>query len=145
MKKILILTTAVIIMSAVTYAQEKTATAGIHVPPGIKQSFTNDFPGTKSKWEKEGDKYEVNFVYEGKDMSVVYDANGNKQETETGMKISDLPIPVKNYLVKNYKGQKIKGAAIITKSNGEVNYEAEIKGRDVLFNKDGTFIKTSKD
>ena len=78
-------------------------------------------------------------------MSALYDASGNKTETEMDIKISGLPVAATDYITKNYKGEKIKEAAIITKANGEVNYEAEVKGMDLLFTKEGKFITTAKD
>lgn len=117
----------------------------VTVPSAIKTSFAKDFPGVTAKWDKEDAGYEANFKKDGKSMSVIYDANGERQETETDIKISELPEAVKSYIAQNYKGEKIKEAAMITKANGDVNYEAEVKGMDVLFAKDGKFIKTAKD
>ena len=34
---------------------------------------------------------------------------------------------------------------MITKPGGEVNYEAEVNGHDLIFNKDGKYIRTTKD
>ena len=115
------------------------------VPSAVKTSFAKDFPGTSPKWEKEAPNYEANFKMDGKSMSALYNGNGSRQESETDIKIADLPASVKDYIAQNYKGEKIKEAAIITKANGEVNYEAEVKGMDVLFTKEGKFIKTAKD
>ena len=81
----------------------------------------------------------------GKTMSALYDDNGNRQETETDINITDLPAAVTDYVSQNYKGEKIKETAIITKADGEINYEAEVNGMDLLFTKDGKFIKTAKD
>ena len=115
------------------------------VPAAVKTSFANDYPGRSAKWEKEAPNYEANFKMDGKTMSALYDGNGSRQESETDIKVADLPSSVQDYITQNYKGEKIKEAAIITKANGEVNYEAEVKGMDVLFTKDGKFIKTAKD
>ncbi|MDQ6844112.1 MAG: PepSY-like domain-containing protein [Bacteroidota bacterium] len=115
------------------------------VPSAIKTSFAKDYPGISPKWEKEVPNYEANFKMNGKTMSALYDAKGARQESETDIKVADLPASVKDYIAQNYKGEKIKEAAIITKANGEVNYEAEVKGMDVLFTKEGKFIKTAKD
>ncbi|MEO6819753.1 MAG: PepSY-like domain-containing protein [Ginsengibacter sp.] len=121
------------------------AQKNVKAPAPVMSSFSKDFPGATTKWEKEGANYEANFKQSGKSMSALYDAKGNRQETEQSIKVAELPQSVKDYIAKNYKGEKIKEAAIITKANGEVNYEAEVKGMDVLFSKDGKFIKTAKD
>ncbi len=115
------------------------------VPTAVKTSFATDFPGNSPKWDKENSNYEASFKSDGKTMSVLYDEKGNRQETETDINVSNLPSTVTDYILQNYKGQKIKEAAIITKANGEVNYEAEVNGMDLLFTKDGKFIKTAKD
>ena len=39
---------------------------------------------------------------------------------------------------------KIKEMAHILKPNGEIEYEAEVKGKDVLFDKDGKFLSKEK-
>ena len=129
-------------ITLIAFAQKLDASK---VPYAVKSSFSKDFPGMSTKWEKENANYEANFKMDGKTMSALYDAKGNKQETETDIKVSDLPQSVKDYIAQNYKGEKIKEAAIITRANGEVNYEAEVKGMDVLFTNDGKFIKTAKD
>ena len=115
------------------------------VPAMIKASFTKDFPWITATWEKEKINYEANFKQSGNSMSALYDTNGNKIETEKDIKIAGLPAAVSLYITKNYKGSKIKEAAIITKANGEINYEAEVNGVDMLFTKDGKFIRAAKD
>ena len=115
------------------------------VPTAVRDSFAKDFSGNSPKWDKENSNYEANFKTDGKTMSALYDENGNKQETETDINISNLPAAVTDYVSQNYKGEKIKEAAIITKANGEVKYEAEVNGKDLLFRKDGKFIKEAKD
>lgn len=139
MKKVLGLAAIMLALSTASFAQKN-----VNAPASVKSSFAKDFPGMTTKWEKEGSNYEANFKQDGKTKSALYDAKGNKQESELDIKVSELPQTVKDYIAKNYKGEKIKEAAIITKANGEVNYEAEVKGMDVLFTKDGKFIKTAR-
>jgi Protein of unknown function (DUF2874). len=115
------------------------------VPNVVKSAFARDFHGEKGTWEKEKSMYEVNFKPKGKSMSALYDANGNKTETETDIKISELPVSAITYISEHFKHQKIRGASMITKANGEINYEAELTAKDVLFSGDGKFIKTTKD
>lgn len=140
MKKLLSIAIVVMALGTGCFAQKN-----VQAPATVKTSFAKDFPGATTKWEKEGANYEANFKMDGKSMSALYDAKGNRQETEQSIKVSELPQAVKDYIAKNYKGEKIKEAAIITKANGEVNYEAEVKGMDVLFSKDGKFIRTAED
>lgn len=116
-----------------------------NVPANAKSNFEKDFPGAKAKWDKEDSNYEASFKQNNKTMSVLYEGNGNKLETEQDIDTSGLPQAVKDYVSQNYKGETIKEPALITKANGEVNYEAEVKGNDLLFTKDGQFIKTTKE
>jgi hypothetical protein len=61
------------------------------------------------------------------------------------IKIDELPANAKAYVAKHYAGQKIKEAAKITDSKGVVTYEAEVKGKDLIFDNTGKFLKEVKD
>jgi hypothetical protein len=113
-----------------------------NVPSTVQSSFTKLFPGIAvKKWDKEEGKYEANFTKEGKQMSAVFDANGNLEETETVIAVDHLPASVIPYIKEHYKGSKIEEAAMVLKSNGEKIYEAEIKGKDIVFDAKGKFLK----
>ena len=115
------------------------------VPNPVKVTFAKLYPGSTPKWEKEGTNYEAGFKKEGKSMSVVIQPNGTMTESELSIKAEELPSAVLAYLKANYRDKKIKETAKITKADGTVNYEAEIEGKDVIFDKDGKFIKEIKD
>ena len=78
-------------------------------------------------------------------MSVLIETNGTIVETETDIKTADLPASVLAYTKQNYPGKNIKEAAKIVKADGSVNYEAEINGKDVIFDANGKFIREAKD
>jgi len=115
------------------------------VPSAAKAAFNKKYPGTHAKWEKEKDNYEVNFKKENKTMSAVIDKSGTIMETETDIAVNELPQNVQKYLKSHYSGLKVKEAAKIVKANGEVNYEGEVNGKDVIFDKNGKFIKIARD
>jgi hypothetical protein len=115
------------------------------VPPAVRTSFEKAYPGVAASWEKEGKDYEVGFKQNGHDISVLYHNDGTLSETEQSIKGSELPSLVKAELNKRYKGKAVKEYAMITKADGEINYEAEIDGKDVLFTPDGKFVKEAKD
>ena len=115
------------------------------VPAAVKAAFAKQYPGATAGWEKENGKYEVNFKLNGNTMSALYETNGNLQETEMDIKVSDLPATVQAYVKEHYKGKVVKEAAKITKADGTVNYEAEVNGKDVIFDTNGKFIKEAKD
>lgn len=123
------------------YAQKIDASK---VPADVKAAFAKQYPGVSVKWEKEDGKYEAGFKQNGNTMSALYEANGKMTESEMDIKVSDLPASVLAYVKENYKGKKIKEGAKITKSDGTVNYEAEVDDKDVIFDATGKFLKEMK-
>lgn len=112
------------------------------VPFAIKAAFAKMYPGIKqATWDKENNLYEASFTDGSYKGSVLFDANGKWTERETAIPVSQLPQKVRAYMQTHYKKEKLLGAAKIKKSSGEVEYEAEIKGKDIFFTKDGEFIK----
>ncbi len=114
------------------------------VPAKVKISFAKQYPGTEVKWEKEAGKYEAGFKKDGNVMSALYEANGTMAESEMDIKVTALPATVLAYVKANYKGKIIKEAAMITKANGTKFFEAEVNGKDVIFDAYGKFIKEMK-
>ena len=114
------------------------------VPSGVKNNFKKQFPHSIAKWEKENGGYEANFKQNGNSMSAMFDAGGVFTESEMGIKITALPTNVLAYLKEHYKGKAIKEGAKITKADGTINYEANVNGKDVIFDANGNFIKEVK-
>jgi Skp family chaperone for outer membrane proteins len=142
MKKIIILL-AVFAIAFQAKAQKLDASK---VPATVKAAFAKQYPKiTSVKWEMEDGKYEASFKQDGKSMSTLQDSNGNITETEVDIKVADLPASVTSYVKQHYKGKAIKEGARITKANGEINYEAEVGGTDVIFDANGKFIKEEKE
>jgi len=117
----------------------------VQVPAPTKAAFEKQYPGVQGEWDKEDSNYEVEFKQDGKEMSMVIDKDGTVVETETDIPVADLPQAAQDYMKQNYSGSKIDEAAKIIKSDGEINYEAEVSHKDVLFDVNGKFIKESKD
>ena len=117
----------------------------VSVPAAVKAAFAKQYPGTTAKWEKEDGKYEAGFKHQGHEMSVLFEASGTMTENEMEIKVTELPSSAMEYVKAHYKGVTVKEAAKITKANGEVNYEAEVKGKDLIFDAKGTFLKEVKD
>lgn len=117
-----------------------------NVPDAAKKAFAKSCPGiSKVTWEKEDGNFEASFEQNGNQLSVIYDAKGAMLESEIEMKAADLPAGIIAYMKEHYKGVSIKSGAKITKANGTINYEAAIKGKDVLFDAGGKFLKEAKD
>jgi hypothetical protein len=146
MKKRVIIALA-LFSSIAGFSQEKKETSekNVKAPEAAKAAFMKAYPSaSKVKWEKEGQDFEVNFMQGKKEMSAVYNASGVLQETEEEINVKELPASVQDYVKAHYKGS-ISEATKITKSNGDINYEAEVNKVDVVFDKEGKFIKTEKD
>ena len=141
MKKLFIIYMAFACLPAIAQKMDQSK-----VPAAVKSAFSTNFSEiTNATWEKEHGNYEANFSQGGKKMSVTYDGKGTLLEAETEMAISQLPASVAAYIEKNYAGQKIKHASAIKMSNGTLNFEAEVNGKDLIFDRSGKFIKESKD
>lgn len=137
MKKLLGLWLVAAALSSGAYGQKHT---GDVVPSAVKEAFARQFPGTDARWEKLGDQYGAYFKQRRLEMSAVYTGDGTLTETEQEIKVSQLPRPVVDYVVQHYRGSKITEAAKVTRANGEINYKACIKGRDMLFDASCTYL-----
>lgn len=114
------------------------------VPEAVKAVFTKGYPATKGKWVTEDGNYEVSFDKDSKKMTLVISPKGELVQTEYAITAAELPKGAVEYLELHAKGVKINEMAHILKPNGEVQYEAEVKGKDILFDKDGKFLSKEK-
>lgn len=118
---------------------------GAKVPAPVKAALAKGFPAAGTvKWELEKSNYEAGFKENNTHISALYDVKGNWLETETGITAAALPKAAADYVATHYKGAKIKETAKIQKANGEINYEAEVNGKDLIFDSKGTFLKAEK-
>lgn len=139
MKRLLLLclTVATISVSAQKVSESK-------VPEAVKAVFAKGYPGIVGKWVKEDGNYEVSFDKDTKKMTLVIAPAGTLVQTEYAITKAELPKGAVDYLAANAKGVNIKEMAHILKPNGEIQYEAEVKGKDILFDKDGKFLSKEK-
>lgn len=143
MKKLTVLLLAAMASVSLANAQK---VSDKDVPVVVKSALQNNYPNAKElKWEKEKGNYEAGFEVAKTDYSVLIDASGNILETEVEIKMEKLPADAIAYVSKNYAGQKIKEVAKITDSRGVVTYEVEVKGKDLIFDNSGKFLKEVKD
>ena len=74
-------------------------------------------------------------------MSAVITPAGQLQETETTVRVAELPVPVRATLARNYATYRVNEAATIVRADGTTVYEAEVakggKKQDVLFTAGG--------
>ena len=115
------------------------------VPASVKSALVQKYPAAgsaKVSWEKEKGNYEANWGgRSGEDMSVQFTPDGTFIEEVKAISPSDLPTGVTAYLKAHYAGVTIREAGIVTDAKGNIRYEAEVKGKDMVFEKDGTPIR----
>ncbi|UPT71012.1 MAG: PepSY-like domain-containing protein [Flavobacterium sp. JAD_PAG50586_2] len=140
MKKSVIIVVA-LVLSTIAFAQKVKATK---VPEIVSKSLLSKYPNAKNvKWDKEENNYEASFESNKIENSVLFNSNGKIIETEVEITAAQLPKSILNYIGKNYKDQKVKEAAKIISEKGIVTYEAEIKGKDLLFDENGKLLSVS--
>lgn len=116
-----------------------------NVPANVSSNFKKKYPqATAVKWDKEKQNYEASFKLNNVDQSVLMDANAAILETEVKTDFGKLPKVILGYLKTNYASSKPKGAAIITDNKGNITFEVEMKGTDIIFDNNGKFIKQVK-
>jgi hypothetical protein len=116
------------------------------VPAEIVSAFHKMYPDVKEyKWFLEDGNYEAEYNIGKMEASVTFDTKGNLLETEKEIDVRNLPVGVSEYVSKNYSGATIKEASEITDAKGVKTYEAEIKGKDLVFDEKGNFLKEEKD
>ncbi len=128
---------AICLGAGFTVCAQKTA------PTAVVSAFNQKFQNVKElEWEQEKNgEWEAEFEQGGKEMSANFSATGQWLETETEVKITDLPAPVQAAL----KSKKVKEAAKILRADGSTVYEAEVKRKDLLYDANGKLLSQNKD
>ncbi len=149
MKKIFGLTMVLFAICSATFAQEnESSSKKITVPAVVEDACMKKYPDSKTQhvtWEKENGNYEANWGgKDGEANSVQYTPTGNFIEIVKAIPVSELPQNVTTYVNQHYKGTKITEAGKVTDAKGNTSYEAEVKGKDVIFDKDGNFVKAER-
>jgi hypothetical protein len=142
MKKIILVFVVLSFAALKTNAQKMKES---DVPASVKAGFEKNFPGTTAKWEKENGNFEAEFKKEEKKMSATFQPDGSLLEMESGIKEADFPAAALDYIKSGYIGKKVKEYSKITSAAGVITYEAEIEGKDVIFDSNGKFLKEAKD
>ncbi|MGX7666013.1 PepSY-like domain-containing protein [Flavobacterium pedocola] len=142
--KLILAVLALIISASSAFAQK---IANDEVPAEVLKSFKLKFPSSTAKsWEMEGDaEYETDFDLKGKKHSATFDKSGKWLETETEIKISELPKAVSAAVTKDFAGFKIVEAEKAETSDHGTVYEVKVKKDkdvyDVRLSSDGKILK----
>ena len=119
-----------------------------HIPAGkvpavVKSALMAKCPDAKNvTWEKEKGNYEANWGGASKeDNSVIFMPDGSFVEMVVARPVTSLPPAILAYVRENYSTSKITEAGSVTWAGGKTGYEAEVKGRDLVFDERGNFIR----
>ncbi|HEV8079538.1 MAG TPA: hypothetical protein VGP43_02415 [Chitinophagaceae bacterium] len=123
--------------------EEKENKNHIKVPTAVKTAFIKKYrAATKVTWEKEKGNYEANWGGKsGEDHSVMFTPSGIFVESVEAISISSLPKSIPVYISRNYNGAHIIEAGKLTDAAGNKMYDVEIKGKALLFDLNGKFLK----
>lgn len=112
-------------------------------PAAVVTTFNQKFQNVQElEWGKEKNgEWEAEFEQGGADMSANFSAEGKWLETETEIKVADLPASVQTALV----GKKVKEAAKILRADGSTVYEAEVNNKDLIYDASGKLLSQGKD
>lgn len=113
------------------------------VPAAVRSALTSKYPGAVAvSWEKEKGNYEANWGGRSKeDSSVLFTPDGQFVEQVVAIPVSALPPAVATYVRAHYPGARITEAGKVTDASGQTRYEAEVKGKDLVFDTAGKFLK----
>lgn len=113
------------------------------VPEAVKKEFASKYPAAKKvSWEKEKGNYEANWGGKsGEDSSVAITPAAIFVEIVVAIPVDQIPPNIAPYVNTHYKGSKIKEAGKVTDAAGRHLYEVEIKGKDLIFDDKGVFLK----
>lgn len=113
------------------------------VPLVVRNALIQKYPAAHHVvWEKEKGNYEANWGGKSnEDSSAAFTPKGEFVEIVVAIPVSGLPAGVVDYVKKNYPGVRITEAGKITDVDGKTGYEAEVKGKDMIFDAEGSFVR----
>ncbi len=112
------------------------------VPVPVKEAMKKLYPtGEIEEWEKEEGNFEAEVEVGDAEFTVTLDPAGNLVETQSEIKITELPKGVSDYVAKIFPGKKMKDATKITDAAGKITFEVKVNKEDYVFDADGNFIK----
>ena len=111
-----------------------------NVPQPVKDALYNMYPNAKvTEWEMEDGNYEAEFENNDVETSVVITPAGAHVMTEVEIASTALPQAAQDYIKTNFTGKKISEACQMTTADGVISYEAEVGGKDYLFDANGNY------
>jgi hypothetical protein len=130
MKKITIMLTALVMLFATSAFALEGDIATVKVKAGFKKDFAT---ATQVKWEKTGDFYFADFLFEGKSITAAYNEEGALVGTSRSYDPSQLPLNISEAVMQQYKGYKLGPVATELNYDGQTSYIVTVeKDNEVL-------------
>lgn len=145
MKRILLLAATAAILTGCENAAEETTEEEVVIEEvssmdKAKAQFALDYPdAVDGVWEDREGNFQVSYRKDNVERHVIYDMNGGKVREEMILAEDAVPAGAKAYVAE--QGGSVIEATMITKANGTVEYEVQSDGKNLLFDKDGTFLR----
>jgi hypothetical protein len=113
------------------------------IPGPVVLALMKKFPDAqKVRWEIEKGNFEANWGGRSReDSAATFTPSGAFLELVEAISIHQLPANIAPYVAKKYSGARIREAGKVTDAFGKHFYEAEIKGKDLIFDEQGHFVK----
>lgn len=113
------------------------------VPAAAQSALTRQYPKASHViWEREKGTFEANWGGKSnEDSSALFSPNGQFVELAVAIPVSGLPAGVAAYVGTHYAGARISEAARVLDAKGQTTYEAEVKGKDLIFDRAGNLLK----
>ena len=133
--------------TAGAYTEDADASETVTPPPAVPDAFATTYPGVGAvTWSMEDGRYEAEFMRDGTETSVLYDAAGRAGAVEATIPVAALPAAVAAAIARDHAGQTVSEAARI-EEGGVTRYEAEITAdgaeTDYVYAADGTLVATT--
>lgn len=114
-----------------------------NVPPAVRAALQQKYPRANGvSWEREKGNYEANWGGASReDNSVLFTPKGVFVEITVAVPEAKLPAGVAQYIHAHYGNARISEPRKVTDAAGNTRYEAEVRGKDLLFDDKGNFIK----
>lgn len=126
---------AILIVSKNAFGKTKN-----EIPQPVLAEFHKEFPKIQNvDWNRENKNYEAEFELNKEEISISYNADGQRQETRKKINANLLPVAVLQY-TKNHQLGEIEEAVKIGKMGNQTEYEAEINEKDYRFSPQGKLI-----
>lgn len=110
------------------------------VPQSVRTTFGSSYKDVSdARWEGNNDVYRSSFTRDGKNMSAVYDKNGQLREMRTGMKMNELPVSVQNSL----KGQDATMPYEVKVGNNTY-FSTKVAGKETYYDAEGKSVTMPK-